>query len=173
MANAKLIDDERGTYNHWTGKVYPAIGPDGQLLVRFADTELEGWHDAKAGQNPVMLSAGKAVIHPEFEKRGFVLYQDLCLGKVLGIEASPKHWERWLQYVKLMASGRIPEPGAIRDEDFYHPEVLRRRSRASAGGLAVMSADELVKFLGFDPEDKDAKPEDGKDVKPAKGGSKG
>lgn len=163
MATAKLIDDERGNYNHWTGKVYPAICPNGQLLVRFADTEFEGWHDAKAGQNPVMLSAGKAVVHPEFEKRGFVLYQDLCLGRVPGIEASPRHWETWLSYVKLMASGRIPQPGAISDEDFYHPEVLRRRAQASAGGLAVMPAEKLAELLGFDP----------KDVKPAKGGSKG
>lgn len=146
----KFVDNDQA-FNPWRDcRVYPAIGPKGQLVVRFADTSFKGWMDAKAGQSPITLSSGKPAIHPEFERIGFVLYEDLCAGQVPGVEASPKHWKIWKKYVELRAAGREPAPGSIKDSDFYHPEVLRRRENADIGGLAVMKADELARYLGFD-----------------------
>lgn len=145
-----FVDDDQGKPNPWVGRVFPAIGPSGDLIVRFADTNVPGWQDAKAGQCPITLNSGRPAIHPEFAARGFDLYEDMCKGRIAGITASPKHWDYWLQLVKMRASGREPAPGSIPAERFYHPEVLRRREAASRGeGVNTMSAQDVAAFLGF------------------------
>ncbi len=79
-----------------------------------------------------------------------MLYEDLCKGRVHGVEASPEHWRFWQRLAELRKAGREPAPGSIPAEKFYHPEVLRRRERASqGGGLNSMDANEVARFLGF------------------------
>ena len=145
----KFVDDDPTRPNPWEGRVFPAIGPNGDLIIRFCDTDVAGWQDAKAGQNPITLNSGQPAIHPDFARRGFVLYEDLCKGRVHGVEASPEHWRFWQRLAELRKSGREPAPGSIPAEKFYHPEVLRRRERASQGGLNGMDALEVAAFLGF------------------------
>lgn len=146
----KFVDDDPSRPNPWAGRAFPAIGPNGDLIVRFADTDVAGWQDAKAGQNPITLNSGQPAIHPDFARRGFVLYEDMCKGRIAGVEASPQHWSFWLRMVELRKSGREPAPGSIPAEKFYHPEVLRRRERASSGGgVNGMDAAEVAAFLGF------------------------
>jgi hypothetical protein len=150
----KFVDDDPAKPNPWKEcRVFAAISPTGQLITRFADLAFANWAKASAGQSAITLNSGKAAIHPEFEKRGFVLYEDLCKGRVEGVEASPKHWDIWLRYVKLRAEGHEPAPGSITPERFWHPEVLRRRANAEKGGLAHMDATRVAAFLGFDDVD--------------------
>ena len=146
----KFVDDDPTRPNPWEGRVFPAIGPNGDLVIRFCDTDVAGWQDAKAGQCPITLNSGQPAIHPDFARRGFVLYEDLCRGRVPGVEASLEHWGYWQRLAELRRSGREPAPGSIPAEKFYHPEVLRRRERASqGGGLNSMDANEVAAFLGF------------------------
>lgn len=153
----KFVDDDPHKPNPFAAcKVFAAISPDGDLITRFADTGFAGWGSAAAGQSAITLNSGKAAIHPDFERRGFVLYEDLCKGRVDGVEASPKHWEIWQRYLTMRANGIEPDPKSksLAPEHFYHPEVLRRRERAAAGGnVRTMSPDDVARFLGFGGDD--------------------
>lgn len=134
--------------NPWRDCVpIPAIGPNGDLAVRFVDKTNKG---ASAGQSPIETSSsGKGLVHPEFARLGWVLYEDLCDGRVPGVAASREHWTVWIRYVDMLAKGRVPAPGSIPEDRFYHPEVLRRRAKAAEGGLASMDANELAAYFGF------------------------
>lgn len=148
----QFVDDSN--FNTWTGRVFAAIGPSGQLITTFAE---RGEASSEQGQSPITVHKGAASIHPDFARRGFVLYQDLCMGRVPGVEASPAHWALWQKYVAAMAAGTIFAPGSIPPEKFYHPEVLRRRATAG-DGLAFGAQDikAAAKLLGFDVDPEDA-----------------
>ena len=142
----KFVDD--GRFNPWAGRVFAAIGPSGQLITVFAEHSAT---TSEQGQSPITVHKGAASIHPAFAVRGFVLYSDVCSGRVPGVEASPKHWAIWQNYVAAMAAGKVFAPGAIPAEKFYHPEVLRRRAAAASGG--TFGAEDIAaaaKLLGFD-----------------------
>lgn len=135
-------------FNPWRDALpIPAIGPKGELVVRFADPKHPG---AAAGQNPVTVDeANRGSIHPAFARLGWVLYEDLCRGRIDGIESSPLHWEVWTKFVAKQAKGFVFAPGSIPEEEFYHPEVLRRRAKANDGGLLSLSSDDVAELFGF------------------------
>jgi hypothetical protein len=87
------------------------------------------------------------------------MYDDLCMGRVSGVEADPRKLEYWQRLVKLRATGHDVSAGSIPDAQFWHPEVLARRERAKRiGGLRVLDRDVVGQAI-FGDEPEQAEPE--------------
>lgn len=142
----------------WAFPTVAAIGPKGQIVVRHFDPNVVRG-DTAIGDVPIKTISGMPVLDPMYAARGWVMYEDLCAGRVPGVEADPDAWKRWQSLVQYNAAGR-PLPKQLRDDDkLFHPEVARRRK---AGGIEVMpTVDEFrAQFPGleFDDEPEDTEP---------------
>ena len=127
-----------------------AIGPKGEMVYRHI-FNLAPLASEEIGDVPIMVTKGKVFISPDWEQRGWVLYEDLCRGRVEGVAADMPRWALWQKMCELKAKGlRIPS-SAVR-EDFWHPEVLRRKREQ--GTVSVTPADLLdwAKKFGLDKE---------------------
>lgn len=141
--------------NPWKLRTVAAVGPLGQLVVRHLE---ETRADVAIGDVPIKTMSGQPILDPIYVKRGWVLYEDLCTGRVPGVEGDLDAWTRWKSLVAYNAAGR-PLPAALRDDDrFFHPEVARRRK---AGGIEVTPTVEEFKamFPGYDFDEADEEQE--------------
>lgn len=123
-----------------------AIGPEGQLAIRhMLPGQLE-----EIGDVPIAARSGVPFLDPRYVEAGWVMYEDMCKGRVVGIEADELAWQRWQNLVKCKAQGQ-PIPAGKLGEDFWHAEV-RRRSRE--GRIPRLSAAQLRElFPGATIED--------------------
>jgi hypothetical protein len=148
------VIEEAGVPNPWRDtKTFAAVGPNGEFNYRHVVTNHPDLANEKIGVQPIALLDGTPMISAQYRSMGWVLYEDLCRGAVPGVEASPAHWTYWKKYVAVRASGRAPARGSIRDEEFFHPEVLRRRARA--GGPASVDLAGMRELLGFGAGDEE------------------
>ena len=117
--------------NQWAFPTHAAVGPHGQIVTRHINSEAQAQGDV-----PILVVDGLPVISPRYARDGWVLYEDLCKGRVPGIDGDADAWTRWVNLKRLRAEGRELPPGVIKDEDaFWHPEIARRR--AAAPGFAA------------------------------------
>lgn len=142
----------------WAYPTVAAIGPKGQIVVRHLDPKLVR-DDTAIGDVPIKTMSGQPVLDPIYAAQGWVMYSDLCAGRVPGVPADADAWKRWQSLVQYNAAGR-PLPKQLRDDDkLFHPEVARRRK---AGGIEVMPTVEEFRamFPGFefDDEAEDSEP---------------
>jgi len=129
----------------WSFPTHLAIGPKGQIVIR----HLTPSNTKDIGDVAIKTMSGRAVLDPLYAARGWVMYEDLCAGRVNGVEADANAWKRWQSLIEHNARGKAL-PKALRNDDkLYHPEVARRRK---AGGLEVVpSIDEYkAMFPGYD-----------------------
>jgi hypothetical protein len=127
--------------NPWSFPTHAAVGPEGQIIVRHLTPGRLG----EIGDVPIRAIDGYPVLAPIYAKRGWVLYEDLCFGRVPGVDADMQAWERWQAVIKLRAASRDIDP-RVSDAALYHPEVTKRRAQ-HAGTLPVLSVAELERLL--------------------------
>jgi hypothetical protein len=158
-AELRAIDiDSNPTENKWASCLpIPAVTSTGSLTVTFLDRQLmRRGQPVLQGLAPVGYTAEMGIsltLHARSQRT--VLYEDLCLGRVEGVEASPGHWKIWQRVCEVRASGRDIRKGALEQlaikvglERPYHPEVYRRRELVSEGGLESVDLDELLRDFG-------------------------
>lgn len=144
--NARLLGAPE--QNPWQHHTVAAVGPKGQLVVRHMTPD----NLRDIGDVPIKTMSGRARLDPLYEERGWVMYEDLCAGRVPGVAADPDAWKRWQSLIRYNAAGK-PLPEALRNDDkLFHPEVARRRK---AGGLEVMPTLEEFRamFPGFEVDE--------------------
>jgi hypothetical protein len=113
--------------------VEPVVGPDGRFIEVELDTKLKpgerGQRHAEIGGNgQVQLTRHGLVL-------GFVFYYDMCMGNVVGVGPSLKHWKIWCMFRKMRFNGRVA-PG-YPFEKIVHPEVIHRRATIKRGVVHV------------------------------------
>jgi len=123
-----------------------AVGPLGQFCHRHIP-QAPRLASLKQGDVPITADEGEGRLSPRYARAGWVLYEDLCAGRVDGIASSPKHWRIWQRYIEAKARGL--NPGTVSDDDFFHPEVVRRRQLANHGALHMDPA-ATRSWLGLD-----------------------
>lgn len=138
-----------------------AIGPEGQLAIR----HLTPGRLEEIGDVPIRTLSGYPVLDPRYAKAGWVMYEDLCFGRVAGIEGDELAWKRWRSLCDLHAAGQ-PIPEGKLGDDFWHPEVQRRQKDGRVPRLTAAQLREL--FPGATIPDDDGAP-----TKPAKAAKKG
>jgi hypothetical protein len=154
----------------------PYVGPDGEFEIRFVDLRTRNgeFKSQLDGLTPVHFENGTISIARWARAVGFVLYEDICKGRaesvidgeVRQIEASPKHWQAWLNYVALMRRGaQLPTARPVESAEggkpvvdsitskMYHPEVIRRREQAKRGGRNTISEERALEMILATPED--------------------
>lgn len=157
--NLKILD-ESPPPNKWRDAVMIAsVGPQGQFSVTPFDRYLlDKGEDIKMGLTPVTYNKDadrQFTIARGFP--GYVLYEDLCMGRVPNVEASPEHWKLWQAIVKMYARGHAPARGALERaaakiglKSIFHPEVERRRKLVADGGFFALDVDEIMKLYGIE-----------------------
>jgi hypothetical protein len=136
--------------NPWNYPTVIAVGPKGQIVQRHITPGRTG----EIGDVPIRTIDGMPVLSPRYAQQGWVLYEDLCMGKVPGIAADHDAWERWERLVELYRRGQTMPAGAIDDDTFFHPEVARRR--ADGGTRRMLTREELQEmFPGVTINEKD------------------
>lgn len=119
----------------------PVVDPQGNVIA----AEVCTWLD-KPGIRLVVESEGQIMLTKHARRLGMVLYRDMCMGLVEGVEASPVHWKIYEAVVQLKAKNQVPEHGALPAEKLYHPEVIRRR-KLDVGGVRRITKDEIEEML--------------------------
>ena len=108
--------------NPWRYPTHAAIGPLGQIAIR----HLTPGKDGAIGDVPIRTEEGFPFLSPRYAANGWVMYEDLCKGRVPGIKKDIDAWKRWEALIRLNAEGRII-PAEILGDQMWHPEVVRRR----------------------------------------------
>lgn len=121
--------------NLWQYETILAVGPKGQLAIRHLSPGRLG----EVGDVPIRALDGVPVLHPRYARQGWVLYEDLCKGRVPGIEADLEAWERW-QTLRALLAKSAPIPAGKLGDDLFHDEVVRRRRD---GGPPMLTVAEL------------------------------
>jgi hypothetical protein len=167
-------------------KTVPVVGPDGTFdWHHFSiDKTLDGkLNRQERGDSPLRFEGGEVVLSAWGRKKGYTLYHDICFGSALSVvggrprsmhELHPDvdgevYWRMWLAFCKMQRQNKPIRPGApvlsgvtvIMDkfgEDFYHPEIKRRRiDHLNGGGQAVDASDAIAMLKsdagGDDPVD--------------------
>jgi hypothetical protein len=130
--------------NPWRHTTIVAIGPEGQINIRHVPHRKSG----EAGDMPIVMMDGRPVVHPRWAAKGWVLYKDMCAGRVPGVPADADAWRRWESLKALRAAGQEVPAGALVDDlDLWHPEVKRRRAKAK--GPVATIADIRALFPGI------------------------
>jgi hypothetical protein len=111
--------------NAWSYPTFLAIGPKGETAVRHLEPNKLG----EMGDVPIKVESGIPHVSEAYKARGWVSYEDLCKGKVEGVEADPVAWIHWTSVCQLRAAGRDREI-------HWHPEIARR---AAGGGSTAWS----------------------------------
>lgn len=127
--------------NPWQYPTVAAVSPTGQIIVRHFTPGKNG----EIGDVPIRSMDGTAVLSPRYARLGWCLYEDLCAGRVQGCEADRKAWERWETLIEINAGRikrRIPKSKLL--DNFWHPEVVRRRVD---NGTPQLTDDELEELL--------------------------
>jgi len=120
-----------------------AIGPKGEFVYRhFSKTDPE-LRDAGIGNVPIRSFMGRAIISRDFERAGWVLYEDLCKGKVEGVEADMAKWAVWQRLISERAKGTRIQSRSVDDKVYLHAEVLRRREM---GGIHSATDDQVKQW---------------------------
>jgi hypothetical protein len=159
-AELEALDIDRNpAENKWASCLpIPAVTSTGSLTVTFLDRQLmRRGQPVMQGLAPIGYTAEMGVSLTRLAKaQRTVLYEDLCLGRVAGVEASPGHWKIWQRVCEVRASGRDIRKGALEQlaikvglERPYHPEVYRRRELVSDGGIESVDLDELLAGYGL------------------------
>lgn len=117
---------------------YLAIGPEGQLCIR----HLTPGRLEEVGDVPIRTMRGIPVLDPLYARAGWVMYEDLCMGRVAGCEADELAWKRWQSMVELHAKGQPIPPDKLGD-DFWHAEVIRRQKDGRVPRLTAAQLREL------------------------------
>lgn len=104
--------------NPWAYPTFAAVGPQGQIVVR----HLEPGKTGEIGDVPIFVRDGEAGLSPRYARRGWALYEDLCHGRVPGVEADLDAWKRWETLCAVRARGGDLPHELIK----WHPEVYRR-----------------------------------------------
>ena len=157
----EAIDIDRNPRpNPWQqGLPVATVSADGAFMVTFLDRELvRKGKPVLQGLAPVAFTSEMGIQVTMYARAsGTVLYEDLCKGKIAGIEASPKHWQLWQRVCELRAQGKEPRRGALEQaagklglSKIYHPEVYKRRSLVAEGGMFSADVDEILSFLGLE-----------------------
>jgi hypothetical protein len=124
--------------NRWRYPTYLAIGPKGQLSIR----HMTPGRGQEVGDVPIRAIEGHPVLHPGYAKAGWVMYEDLCHGRVAGVAPDLQAWERWATLCGLLARGVTIPAGKLGD-DFFHAEVHRRSEDGAVPRLTVQQLREL------------------------------
>lgn len=120
-----------------------AIGPNGEMAIRHMDPRVEA-----LGDHPIASNGGRPMIQADYADRGWVLYDDLCRGRVQGVAPDHDALKRWQALCKIRAAGRELPRGTIDDVAFWHAEVARRREAAAAGrGSGTLTLDQIRALL--------------------------
>lgn len=144
--------------NPWAYPTFAAVGPRGQLVVRHLTPDY-----GEIGDVPIKMLSKRLTLCPAYAELGWVSYEDLCKGRVAGVEADLDAWKRWESLCKHNATGkRLPEQ-LLDESKLLHPEVIRRRKH----GLGVLPS--VEEFKAQFPGDFDW----GEAEKSAKRGEKG
>ena len=122
-----------------------AVGPKGETVTRHI-FRLAALKDQDIGDTPIKVRDGRPYIDPDYEAKGWVMYEDLCKGRVEGVAADMPRWQLWQLMCQEKAKGRRIPSSAV-PADYLHPEVIRRREEQGTNSL---TRDELrdwaVKF---------------------------
>ncbi len=108
------------------------IGPKGEKEVYHVFKNNKSLNDAVPWlTGPVRVYDGQlSITHSEAE-RGWVLYEDLCKGKIEGVQADLDCWKWWQQRCEAYALDHrnwvLCEPSYL-PTFLLHPEVERRRN---------------------------------------------
>ncbi len=117
------------------GQYVPVVGPNGEFLMpkMIPYENKDGGYNTTGGSRIVVWSdaLGEYVVHREFP--GWTLYMDMCKDK-------PKYYEDWVKIASALSSGAY-----IKElpDDFYHPEVYKRRSGFKFG-KAILDVSEIL-----------------------------
>lgn len=160
-AELNAIDiDQQPRANPWRSSIpVPTVTADGALTVTFLDRkQVQAGEPVLQGFTPVAYTPEMGInVTMHARAGGAVLYEDLCAGKVPGIEASPKHWQLWRSVCELRAQGRDLRRGALEAAATklglakpLHPEVYRRRAAVGDGGYFAAGPEAVLALAGFD-----------------------
>lgn len=148
----------------------PIIDRAGNLLTEYLNE-----HQEKTGASLIRLVDGDVYLSKVAKDAGYVLYEDMCKGRLEGIEASTHHWLVYEALGVEVAANRIPEPGALTLDEMWHPEVVRRLGAFTNGAERIPRAAmqewlEKIRAKGDEMEDvSDEQAEDlGMTVEPKK-----
>jgi len=134
-----------------------AVGPNGQFMIRHVPRVSAARPDAsfQIGDVPIIVHGSQALISDKWRARGWVLYEDLCMGRVNGIDADQEAWNRWERFIAFRAKGNMIGRDALPEDEFYHKEVLARRAKhRSLSGRVVESAATVAEMiLGKSPDE--------------------
>jgi hypothetical protein len=115
--------------NPWSYRTFAAVGPKGQIVTRHMVPGTLG----EIGDAVIRYAHGTTYLPARYKRMGWVLYEDLCLGAVPGVEGDSKAWERWRRLIELRAKGG-ELPSSVKPSTFWHAEVARR---AGSNGMGV------------------------------------
>jgi len=150
-------DSENPKINVWGYPTMMAIGPKGQVVTRHL-TPGQG----DIGDTPIRIVSGRAQLDPLYVDAGWVLYEDLCKGRVPGIPADTNAWTRWQSYCQDMARGRIVRPELLK----FHSEVYARENGLGSTTVVLSAAEEATRYPGL--EDEPTKPDGAVNLPPPK-----
>jgi len=134
--------DRQKPHNPWRDcETVAAIGPKGEFIYRHFSRDPS--QIVEIGNVPIRNYQGQAFIARDFVRGGWVLYEDLCKGKVEGVEADMAKWTLWLRVISERAKGTRIQSRSVDDKVYLHAEVLRRRE---IGGVHSATDDQVKQW---------------------------
>lgn len=127
-------------------QIIPVVGPSGEFLMpKLVPYEnKDGGHNTIGGRKIVVWSdaLGQYLVHRDYP--GWTLYKEMC-------QDEPKYYENWKKISAALDKGayvkKLPD-------DFYHPEVYKRRAGMRFGKPIV----DVSELLGESPKKKAGRP---------------
>jgi len=104
----------------------PVVSSRGQFHE--ANVDLTG---KPMGLKLVVEREGVIMLTKRARDLGFMLYSDICKGKIPGVPASEAHWKLWVEVRNLRVARKLPKRGALTPEQLYHPYVIELRTNRS------------------------------------------
>lgn len=119
-----------------------AVSPKGDFVYRHFSRHPD-LVDEQIGEVPLRIREGQPYLAPHYARIGWVMYEDLCKGKIPGVAADMPKWTMWQRIIAERAKGKRLPSSALPDEKYLHAEVLRRRS---IGGVNTVTDEEILQW---------------------------